>query len=79
MNRFIRLLTLCALAPLAAHAGALQLSVLDKEGKPVPDAVVVLVPAAAGASHGPLPTRVTISQRSPATRVRLRSMRLRGR
>jgi plastocyanin len=63
MNRFITLLTLCALAPLAVHAGALQVSVLDKEGKPVPDAVVVLVPAVAGASQqAPLPTRVTISQ-----------------
>lgn len=63
MNRLIPLLALCALVPLAVHAGALQVSVLDKEGKPVPDAVVVLVPAAAGASqHAPLPTRVTIAQ-----------------
>jgi plastocyanin len=48
--------------PLAAHAGALQVAVLDKEGKPVPDAVVVLVPSSGGQPKTPLPARVTINQ-----------------
>lgn len=53
---------LCAAVPLAAGAGALQVTVLDKEGKPVPDAVVVLSPAAGGAPRAALPMRVTINQ-----------------
>ncbi len=62
MTRFAPLLALCALASLAAHAGPLQVTVLDKEGKPVQDAVVVLVPAAGGTAKALLPTRVTINQ-----------------
>jgi plastocyanin len=62
MNRSIFALALCLLAPLAAQAGTLQVSVLDKEGKPVQDAVVVLVPSAGGAPRAPLPMRVTINQ-----------------
>jgi plastocyanin len=54
---------LCALAFAAAsHAGALQITVVDKEGQPVRDAVVVLAPSAAGAPKQPLPTHVTITQ-----------------
>ncbi|HVZ46982.1 MAG TPA: plastocyanin [Ramlibacter sp.] len=53
---------LAALAPFAASAGALQVTVLDKEGKPVADAVVVLRPVAAGAPVKPLPDHVTINQ-----------------
>jgi plastocyanin len=49
------------LAAAGAQAGPLKVTVLDKEGKPVPDAVVVLAPAAPGAPKA-LPTRVTISQ-----------------
>ena len=48
--------------PLAAQAGALQVTVVDREGKPVPDAVVVLAPPAGGPARAPLPTRVTITQ-----------------
>lgn len=62
MSRSILALALCMAAPLAAQAGTLQVSVLDKEGKPVQDAVVVLVPSAGGAPKAPLPTRVTINQ-----------------
>lgn len=50
---------------LSAWAGAADLSVLvlDKEGKPAPDAVVVVVPAAkTGAPKNPLPGQVTIYQ-----------------
>lgn len=46
----------------AAQAGALQVWVVDKEGTPVPDAVVVLAPSAAGAPKHALPTQVTITQ-----------------
>jgi plastocyanin len=60
MKRSLIALALGALA-LAAQAGALKVTVLDKEGKPVPDAVVVLAPAAPGAPR-PLPTKVTITQ-----------------
>lgn len=60
MNRLLAAM-LCA-AALAARAGNLQVWVVDKEGKPVPDAVVVLVPAAGGAPKQPLPMRVTINQ-----------------
>ena len=62
MNRSIFALAFCVLAPWAAQAGTLQVSVLDKEGKPVPDAVVVLVPSAGGAPKAPLPMRVAINQ-----------------
>src|SRR6476661_8477350 len=48
--------------PLLAQAGSLQVTVLDREGKPVADAVVVLAPPAGGAARAPLPTKVTISQ-----------------
>lgn len=60
MNRPLFALLSGALA-LSAQAGALKVTVLDKEGKPVPDAVVVLAPAAPG-SPPPLATRVTITQ-----------------
>ena len=61
MNRLLLALSLAALSPACAHAGALKVTVLDKEGRPVPDAVVVLAPAAPGTPR-PLPTKVTITQ-----------------
>ena len=59
----IRPLLALALGVLAfgAQAGLLKVTVLDKEGKPVPDAVVVLAPAAPGTPKA-LPAKVTISQ-----------------
>lgn len=46
-----------------ATAGNLSVQVLDKEGKPAPDAVVVVVPSSkTGAPKIPLPTQVTIYQ-----------------
>lgn len=46
-----------------ATAGTLAVSVLDKEGKPVPDAVVVIVPAAAGGTpRFPLPLQAVVNQ-----------------
>ncbi len=55
------LLVACSLAA-AAHAGTVSVTVLDKEGKPVQDAVVVVVPATKGAPKVPLPTAATINQ-----------------
>ena len=59
----IRPLLALALGVLAfgAQAGLLKVTVLNKEGKPVPDAVVVLAPSAPGAPKA-LPMKVTISQ-----------------
>jgi plastocyanin len=64
MNQFTYTLCAFALAALgsAAVAGNLQVTVLDKEGKPVMDAVVVVVPAVAGAPKTALPTELTVSQ-----------------
>ena len=53
---------LALVLPLAAQAGSLQVTVLDREGKPVPDAVVVLAPPPFGPVRAPLPTRLTITQ-----------------
>jgi len=45
-----------------AAAGNLQVLVLDKEGKPVADAVVMVVPVNKGTPKAVLPMQVTISQ-----------------
>lgn len=57
------LVAACALST-GARAGSIAILVLDKEGKPTPDAVVVLVPAnKTGATpKNPLPSQVTIHQ-----------------
>ena len=62
MRRLACALGLAALAPLAAVAGALQVTVLDRDGNPVRDAVVVLVPSKPGVPKQPPPTHVTITQ-----------------
>jgi plastocyanin len=46
----------------AAHAATVSVTVVDKEGKPVADAVVVIVPSAGGKSRHPLPAEATIAQ-----------------
>ncbi len=61
MKKTLISLALAALSS-CALAGNLQVLVLDKEGKPVPDAVVVVVPVNKGAPKAALPTQVTISQ-----------------
>jgi plastocyanin len=53
--------TLCVLSALA-WAGNLSVSVLDKEGKPVADAVVVLLPSVAGTPKAPPAMQTVISQ-----------------
>ncbi len=59
MTRY--LLALVALAATAAHAGTVQLNVTDKDGKPVPD-VVVLVQAATKGAVAPATKPVVITQ-----------------
>ena len=53
--------TLSALCS-AVSAGYLQVSVIDKDGKPVPDAVVVLVSPNIGAPKTVLPMQLSINQ-----------------
>ena len=64
MNRYsLFVLLAIALAPLAAaQAGALHIVVVDREGKPVPDAVVALVPSHSATPRHALPTQVVITQ-----------------
>ncbi|MFS2035912.1 plastocyanin [Polaromonas sp. CT11-55] len=65
MNRLLHTIGFAALLALsaAAQAGTLVVSVLDKEGKPVQDAVVVVTPANKNAKpKNPLPPQATISQ-----------------
>lgn len=66
MNRLIRLTAIAALLPAfgaSAHAGNLVVSVIDKDGKPVQDAVVVVAPANKTAlPKMPLATQATINQ-----------------
>jgi plastocyanin len=50
------------LLSLASHAGQLQVTVVDKEGKPVPDAVVVLRPFSGAPPKVALPMHATINQ-----------------
>ena len=45
-----------------AQASSLTVTVIDREGKPTVDAVVVLVPEGKSASKTPLPTSFTIAQ-----------------
>ncbi|RYG10069.1 MAG: plastocyanin [Burkholderiales bacterium] len=61
MNKTLISLALAALSGWAT-AGNLQVLVLDKEGKPVQDAVVVVLPANKGAPKAALPAQVTINQ-----------------
>lgn len=58
---FFSILTLAGYCSLVS-AGNLQVSVLDKDGKPVPDAVVVLVSPSIGSPKIALPLQVSISQ-----------------
>ena len=56
----IAALLLCAAG--LAIAGSLTVTVVDREGKPTQDAVVVLVPEAKGTAKTALPTTATIAQ-----------------
>lgn len=57
------ILATCGLLALgAARAGTLDVLVLDRDGKPAPDAVVVIVPAAKGVSKHPPPLAAVVNQ-----------------
>jgi plastocyanin len=45
-----------------AQAGTLEVLVLDKDGKPLPDAVVIVSPSVPGAAKKPLPLIATVNQ-----------------
>ena len=45
-----------------AQAGTLEVLVLDKDGKPLPDAVVVVLPSAPGTAKKALPLTATVNQ-----------------
>lgn len=45
-----------------AAAGTVSVTVLDKEGKPVQDAVVVVTPSAKGTPKAPLPATAVVNQ-----------------
>lgn len=45
-----------------AQAGTLEVLVLDRDGKPMPDAVVVVQPSARGTPKKPLPMTATVNQ-----------------
>ena len=46
----------------AATAGTLEVLVLDKEGKPLPDAVIIVMPTVSGATKTALPLSATVTQ-----------------
>ncbi len=63
MNKTLTLVASFALAFAAsAQAGTVTMTVTDKDGKPVPDAVVVVTPAVRTTPKKPLPATLTINQ-----------------
>src|SRR3569832_405964 len=62
MRKTVLAFALSLVAASAVQAGALQVTVVDKEGKPVPDAVVVLRPMSGTPPKAALPTHATINQ-----------------
>lgn len=45
-----------------AHAGTMEVLVLDRDNKPLPDAVVIVLPSTRGASHKALPMSAVVNQ-----------------
>ena len=64
MRPVLRIASACAFgaAAFCAHAGSLQVTVLDKDGKPTPDAVVIVVPIAKAVAKNPPPMLAVINQ-----------------
>ncbi len=62
MTHLTRLLAALALLPLTCLAGTVSVTVTDKEGKPVPDAVVVVLTKNPGQPKEALPQQTTITQ-----------------
>ena len=62
MNKTLLCIALSTLA-MSVSAGSLSVSVIDKDGKPVPDAVVVVMPANKSVQPKiPMPTQAAINQ-----------------
>lgn len=61
MRSALILIALCVVLA-RSQAGIVSITVLDKEGKPVPDAVVVVTPAAKGTPKVPLPMTAMVQQ-----------------
>jgi plastocyanin len=63
VSRLLRVGAACALAAAASvHAGSLVVTVLDKDGKPTPDAVVIVMPTVKAAAKNPPPMMAVINQ-----------------
>ena len=60
----LRAAVLCAIGSTAVcvHAGSLVVTVLDKDGKPTPDAVVIVIPTIKAAARNPPPMLAVINQ-----------------
>ena len=58
----LSLLALAVTAAAAAHAGSITMTVTDRDGKPVSDAVVIVSPSVHAAPKTPLPTQLRIVQ-----------------
>lgn len=69
MKNTIVLIAACALSA-SATAGNVQIQVLDREGKPVPDAVVVVYPGAAAGATGTAPNLLQASPTIEQERMR---------
>ena len=62
-GHLLRAVVLCAMGATASvHAGSLVVTVLDKDGKPTPDAVVIVVPTVKAAAKNPPPMLAVINQ-----------------
>ena len=61
MRSFVTALASGMLASLA-QAGSMEVLVLDRDNKPLPDAVVIVLPSAPGANPKPLPMTAVVNQ-----------------
>ena len=59
---YVAILAALVTAAASAHSGSLQVTVIDKDGKPAPDAVVVVIPATKGVPKNPPPMQALINQ-----------------
>ena len=62
MKTHIFSLAISLLAVGSVYAGSLQVSVIDKDGKPTPDAIVIVIPATKGVAKNPPPMQALINQ-----------------
>lgn len=62
MKKHIFSLAISLLAVGSVYAGSLQVSVIDKDGKPTPDAIVIVIPATKGVAKNPPPMQALINQ-----------------